>query len=233
MRIAVISDVHSNLQALQIVLDYIASLRVDEVYCLGDIVGYGANPNECMDLVRTYATHVVRGNHDQAMFDPALLETFSKPGRIASDWNRRQLQKEHLDYLASLPLKIETPCCTLVHASPAEPAAWEYVATLDLAERQFSTFSTKLCFIGHTHQPIVCGADLETFEFRPGMRFLINVGSVGQPRDHNPLASFGYLDTEKWEYRNYRLDYDVEKAARAIKAVGLPRFLGKRLSVGM
>ncbi|MGA9119398.1 MAG: metallophosphoesterase family protein [Bacteroidota bacterium] len=233
MRIAILSDIHSNLQALQSTLEYVSSMNLDALYCLGDIVGYGANPNECIELIRRHATHVVRGNHDQAMYDSALLATFSKPGRIASEWNRRQLVKENLDYLAALPLKIETDCCTLAHSAPTNPEAWEYVASLDSAERQFAAFSTQICFIGHTHQPIVCGEDLETFDFKAGVRFLINVGSVGQPRDHNPQSSFGYLDTGSWEYRNFRLDYEIEKAAKAIKVAGLPRFLGKRLSVGM
>ncbi len=233
MRIAVISDIHSNLPALERALDYVRSLRVEALYCLGDIVGYGANPNECVELVRKEATYVVRGNHDQAVFDPAILESFSKVGRSASEWTRQELSIENQEYLASLPIRLEVGRCTLAHASPAAPESWEYILSLDAAERQFESFTTPICFIGHTHYPMVCGEDLETFDFKKGLRFLINVGSVGQPRDHNPQLSFGFLDTNSWEYRNFRLDYDAEKASKAIKAAGLPRFFAKRLLRGV
>jgi len=233
MRIAVISDIHSNLQALESAMEYIRSLRVDALYCLGDIVGYGANPNECVEIVRKEATFVVRGNHDQAMFDLSILESFSKLGREATDWTRQELSIENQEYLASLPLRLEVGRCTLAHASPSMPERWEYILSLDAAERQFESFTTPICFIGHTHSPMVCGEDLETFEFRKGQRFLINVGSVGQPRDHNPQLSFGFLDTNMWEYRNYRLDYDIEKASKAIRTAGLPKFFGKRIYQGV
>ena len=233
MRIAVISDIHSNLQALESTLDYVHSLHVDALYCLGDIVGYGGNPNECVELVRREAIFVVRGNHDQATYDPSMLDSFSKAGRSSAEWTREMLSMENREYLASLPLRLEVGRCTLAHSSPSNPERWEYVVTLDIAERQFEQFTTPICFIGHTHFPMVCGEDLETFDFKQGQRFLINVGSVGQPRDHNPQLGFGFLDTTTWEYRNIRLDYDAEKAARAIKAAGLPRFFAKRLLQGV
>lgn len=233
MRIAVFSDIHSNLPALECALDYVHNLHVDALYCLGDLVGYGANPNECVELIRREATCVVRGNHDQAVFDPAMLDGFSKAGRSSTEWTLEHLSAENIEYLSSLPLRLEVDRCTLVHSSPYNPERWEYVLSLDVAERQFDQFSTPICFIGHTHFPMVCGEDLETFDFKKGQRFLINVGSVGQPRDHNPQLSFGVLDTATWDYRNYRLDYDAAKAAKAIKAAGLPRFFAKRLLQGV
>ncbi len=233
MKIAVVSDIHSNLPALERALEYIRSLHVDALYCLGDIVGYGANPNECVELIRKEALYVVRGNHDQAMFDDGILDTFSKAGRSAAEWTRRELSMANQEYLASLPLRLEVGRCTLAHSSPASPDSWEYILSLDAAEKQFEAFTTPICFIGHTHYPMVCGEDLETFDFKKGLRFLINVGSVGQPRDHNPQLSFGYLDTNAWEYRNYRLDYDAEQASKAIRSAGLPRFFAKRLIRGV
>ena len=233
MRIAVISDIHSNLPALESALNFARTLHIEAVYCLGDIVGYGAHPNECVEIIRREAAYVVRGNHDQATFDPGMLDSFSKTGRSSAEWTREHLSTENIEYLASLPMRLEVEQCTLAHASPSDPQRWEYVLSLDVAERQFDQFTTPLCFIGHTHYPMVCGEDLETFDFKRGQRFLINVGSVGQPRDHNPQLSFGVIDTATWEYRNYRLDYDAAKAAKAIRAAGLPRFFAKRLLQGV
>jgi diadenosine tetraphosphatase ApaH/serine/threonine PP2A family protein phosphatase len=233
MRIAVISDIHSNLQALQAAFAVIDAARVDAVYCLGDIVGYGANPNECLELVRSRASIILRGNHDHAVVDPVLSRYFSKSGRAASEWTRKVLTKENADYLTTLPFRADTELCTLAHASPSAPEEWQYVLSLDVAEDQFSSFTAPLCFIGHTHIPVVCGEDMRTFSFRKGVRMLINVGSVGQPRDGNPQLSFGLLDSDSWEYRNVRETYDVAAAAKAINDAGLPSVLAKRLFEGV
>ena len=120
----------------------------------------------------------------------------------------------------------------LVHANPARPEEWEYVDSLQAAERQFKAFSTELCFIGHTHVPMVCGENLRTFVFKRGLRFLVNVGSIGQPRDGNPSLSFGIFDSTLWTYDNIRSDYDVDGASRGIIDRGLPSVLGKRLYQG-
>ena len=232
MRIAILSDIHSNLPALEAALSVVDASKVDAIYCLGDIVGYGASPNECLEIIRARATVVIRGNHDHAIVDPKLARFFSKSGRTASEWTRKKLAQENMDFIASLPFRHQTDICTLVHASPMEPEAWEYVLSLDVAEEQFTAFTTPVCFIGHTHIPIVCGEDLRTFSFRKGVRMLVNVGSVGQPRDGNPQLSFGILDTDKWEYRNIREGYDIEAAAKKIKEAGLPDVLARRLFEG-
>ncbi len=232
MRIAILSDIHSNLPALEAALSIVDAARVDAIYCLGDIVGYGASPNECLDIIRARATVVLRGNHDHAIVEPKLSRYFSKSGRAASEWTRKKLTPENIDFIGSLPFRLETEVCTLVHASPMEPEAWEYVLSLDVAEEQFTAFTTPVCFIGHTHIPIVCGEDLRTFSFRKGVRMLVNVGSVGQPRDGNPQLSFGIFDTEKWEYRNVREGYDIEAAAKKIREAGLPDVLARRLFEG-
>ena len=232
MRIAVISDIHSNLQALQAAFSIIDAAHTDAVYCLGDIVGYGASPNECLDLVRSRSSIVLRGNHDHAIIDPELTKTFSKPGRKASEWTRKHITPKNLEYLTSLPFRADTEICTLAHSSPLGPEEWRYVVSLDIAQDQFTAFSAPLCFIGHTHIPVVCGEDLRTFTFRRGIRMLINVGSVGQPRDGNPQLSFGMFNSETWEYTNVRSDYDIDGAAKAIKDAGLPTVLGNRLYEG-
>jgi predicted phosphodiesterase len=232
MRIAILSDIHSNIQALQKALQLVDRSAIDQLYCLGDVVGYGANPNECVDLIRARSTYCVLGNHDLAAVETRHASHFTKPGRFAAEWTHAQLTKENFDYLASLPYTAHTEHCTLVHASPAVPQEWEYINSVQKAQPQFSAFSTPLCFIGHTHVPSFLGENLKTLVFKHGMRFLINVGSVGQPRDRNPQLSFGILDTELWSYKNVRADYDVRGASRAVTNSGLPSILGKRLFQG-
>ena len=233
MKIALISDIHSNLQALLAALSDIDSRGVDKVYCLGDIVGYGGSPNECVDLVRQRASAVVLGNHDLAAVKISDADYFTKPGKIAAEWTNKTLTDENRQFLTALPYTAEVGICTLVHASPKSPSAWQYVSSMDAARAQFPHFKTELCFIGHTHVPALCGEDLKTFKFKKGLRFLINVGSIGQPRDGNPLLSYGILDTDAWTFQNVRLPYDIRGAAEAITSQGLPAVLAKRLSQGL
>jgi len=233
MRIAIISDIHSNLEALTEALKVIDEKKVDLIYCLGDIVGYGASPNECVDLVRKNAAEVVMGNHDMAAIDPVQADYFTKPGKIAAEWTHKTLTKDNLDFLMRLSYKREDGTCTLAHASPKDPHDWQYVLSPEIAREQFPHFKTPLCFIGHTHVPVVAGEDLKTFDFKKNMRFIINVGSVGQPRDGNPKLSFGLFDTHEWSYENIRIEYDIKGAAEKIKAAGLPSVLAGRLFQGL
>lgn len=233
MRIAILSDVHSNLPALVKALSIIDELRVDAIYCLGDIVGYGASPNECIQLVRERASKCVLGNHDLAVLDVSYAEYLPKDGEEAADWTRMVLKRENAEFLGQLSYTEGNEFCTIVHASPHDPAAWKYITSLEDARPQFEHFTTQLCFIGHTHIPFLCGDDLKTFTFRKDRRYLINVGSVGQPRDGNPQLSFGVLDTNEWIYQNIRAHYDVERAAEAIRLSGLPESLGNRLFRGI
>lgn len=232
MRIAILSDIHSNLHALTKAFSIIDRSRIDSVYCLGDIVGYGAHPNECVQLVRDRCEHVVIGNHDVAAVNPAYADYFTKPGKTAAEWTHAVLHEEHSGYLSSLPYTVVTGHLTLVHASPADPQAWEYVQSLERARRQFDAFTTRLCFIGHTHVPFLCAENLRTFVFKNDMRMLVNVGSVGQPRDGNPALCFGVLDTEAGTFQHIRAEYDAAGACKAIINSGLPSVLGKRLLVG-
>jgi diadenosine tetraphosphatase ApaH/serine/threonine PP2A family protein phosphatase len=233
MKIALISDIHSNLQALLAALSDIDGRGIDQIYCLGDIVGYGGSPNECVDLVRQRASAVVLGNHDQAAVKPSDADYFTKPGKIAVEWTNKTLTDENRQFLAALPFTLEVGSCTLVHASPKDPPVWQYVNSMDAARVQFAHFTTEFCFIGHSHVPALCGEDLKTFKFKKNLRFLINVGSIGQPRDGNPLLSYGILDTDAWSYENVRIPYDIRAAAVAITSQGLPAVLAKRLSQGL
>lgn len=233
MRIAILSDIHSNLQSLTKAFSIIDELKVDKVYCLGDIVGYGGNPNECLSLVRKRAAACVLGNHDLGAIDTSQAEYFTRPGRTAAQWTNSVLSDDNKDFLSKLPYRAQVGQLTLVHANPAEPTEWTYITSLEDAALQFPHFETDLCFIGHTHIPSVCGEDLKTFQLKKGVRSLVNVGSVGQPRDGNPQLSFGMLDTEVWNCEIIRVDYDIRGAADAILKNGLPPFLADRLFKGI
>jgi diadenosine tetraphosphatase ApaH/serine/threonine PP2A family protein phosphatase len=232
MLIAIISDIHSNLYALENVLSEIHASGVDETYCLGDIIGYGPFPNECVSLVGRECPVVIQGNHDSGLVGKTPLSHFTRDGRDALTWTRKQISHENLEYLERRPLTAVVNNLTLAHASPFDPDSWPRILTMEEAQRAFWAFSTRLCFIGHTHIPTVIGEDLSVNAFRKDCRFLINVGSVGQPRDGDPRAAFGVLDTETLSYELKRVEYDVDATAKAIHEAGLPKDLGKRLRLG-
>ena len=234
MRIAIISDIHSNLEALTKAFEIIDTKNVDEIVCLGDIVGYGANPNECVELIKKRVKYVVIGNHDYAVaVDPNELLYFSAHARESDLWTRDVLTKENLDFLKSLPFTISFKDLLFVHSSPAQPREWEYIFTEVQAKVQFPYFKEKICFIGHSHLP---GVFPETGSYNGKLdrntRYIINVGSVGQPRDGDWRLCFGIFDTNTWTYEEIRAEYDVEKASNKIIQNGLPKVLAKRIVVG-
>lgn len=234
MRIAVVSDIHSNLEALERTLQAIDEATVDAIYCLGDVVGYNADPAPCVELVRTHCDGIVRGNHDAAVAKEEAIEALPPDGQKAARHNRSCLSDDQLDYLAGLPLTATVDNCTFVHATPDAPTAWKRLTTYPAAQDQFAHFDTDVCFIGHTHVPAVMADRLGVLQVRRGHRFLVNVGSVGQPRDQNDKLSFGLFDTDTFEYHNVRLSYDVEKAAGKIRETeALPNRLAHRLFEGM
>jgi diadenosine tetraphosphatase ApaH/serine/threonine PP2A family protein phosphatase len=233
MRLAVISDIHSNLPALTRTFEVIDGLSIDRVYCLGDIVGYGASPNECITLVRDRCAAVVKGNHDCGAIGEVPLEHFNTYGRSAIRWTKKHLTKKNSEYLQSLPLLHVEGDVTLAHASPLHPAEWRYIFAWPDAQRSFAAFGTRICFIGHTHIPVIVGEDGSVNVFRDGKRYLINVGSIGQARDGNPRASFGLLDTAAKSFEAMRIDYDIAATAQAILAANLPDYLAQRLFLGI
>jgi diadenosine tetraphosphatase ApaH/serine/threonine PP2A family protein phosphatase len=233
MRIAVISDIHANLSALTRTFEVIDQLSVDRVYCLGDIVGYGPSPNECIALIRERCAAVVKGNHDCGAIGEVPLDHFNTYGRSAIRWTKKHLTRKNTDYLRNLPLLQVEDDITFVHASPLHPADWRYIFAWPDAQRSFSAFGTRICFIGHTHIPVVVGEDGSVNIFRDGKRYLINVGSVGQARDGNPKASFGMLDTTAKTFEALRVEYDIEATAKAILAANLPDYLAQRLFLGI
>jgi diadenosine tetraphosphatase ApaH/serine/threonine PP2A family protein phosphatase len=233
MRIAVISDIHSNLPALLRTFEEIDQLSVDRVFCLGDIVGYGPSPNECIALVQERCAAVVKGNHDGGVIGDVPLDHFNTYGQSAIRWTKKHITRKNAEYLSSLPLLRVEDDITLAHASPLHPEDWRYIFSWPDAERSFSAFSTHICFIGHTHIPVVVGEDGSVNMYRKGKRYLINVGSVGQARDGNPRATFGLLDTGNASFEIVRVTYDIEATASAILAARLPDYLAHRLFLGV
>lgn len=233
MQIAVLSDIHSNLEALTAALEEIERRGIDRIYCLGDVVGYGADPAACVDLVRARMAGTVLGNHDAAVAADAGIRVLPKDGQAAVKHNREQLDVDQTAFLDSLPLTLEMDGCTFVHATPEDPARWQRIGTFTSTHRQFEHFTTDVCFIGHTHIPGIVADRLGVLRMRRGHRYLVNVGSVGQPRDGDPRLSFGIFDAEAFSCEIIRLDYDVETAARKITEAGLPRRLASRLKKGL
>jgi predicted phosphodiesterase len=233
MTYAIISDIHANLEALETALAIIAAENVDEIICLGDIVGYGASPNECAALVKSQCSTIVLGNHDAAALDPALAYDFNTNAKRAIQWTADQLNPDTIAFLSALPLVEKRDDIFLVHASPDAPGAWNYVVDAADAISAIRHFSEKLCFIGHTHIPGMFSRHGRAKLIAKDEQHLINVGSIGQPRDGNPMLAFGIFDSSTWSYRLVRSKYDIEKAAAKIYAAGLPEELGFRLMYGM
>lgn len=240
MKYAIISDIHANLEALTAVLEEIDRLGVDQVVCLGDVVGYNANPNECAQIVRERNIPTILGNHDAVAcgieepwgFNPVALE--------AALWTREGLNSENVAWLKNLSDALNFGGFVAIHGAPRNHNqylfTWEDIlAHLPFLEEQ----NCNVCMIGHTHTPAIFSSDGvysvdsdARFELGDQKGFFINPGSVGQPRDGNPRAAFGLLDTETNIYTQMRVPYAVEVAADKILEAGLPRFLAERLALG-
>ncbi len=244
MRYAVLSDVHGNLHALETVLQHLDQESVDQVVFLGDAVGYGAFPNECVAHLQQVASPALMGNHDYAVLHPEERTVFNPYARQAIDWTDHHLTPETRRYLAERPLTaVLEPGICAVHASPHNPLEWVYIHRPEEAQVQFRFFEHRICLFGHTHVPVVYqesrGPEAEvllvhegTLHLDPEGRYLINPGSVGQPRDGDPRAAYLILDSERLTVEIRRVPYPVEKAQAAILKAGLPPFLADRLAVG-
>jgi len=237
----VMSDIHANLAALEAVLDDAPDF--DELWCLGDLVGYGPRPNECIERVRTLPHTSLAGNHDRAALGNLRLSSFNPVARRANEWTQQELTARARTYLNGLPSSLQRGDFCLAHGSPREPV-WEYITDTGVACANFEHFSTPVCLVGHTHVPVVFRLDKESARCRAEVpplaepiqlgpdRVIINPGSVGQPRDGDPRASYAVLDTEAktWEFR--RVSYAVEITQERMRAEGLPRYLIQRLQAG-
>jgi diadenosine tetraphosphatase ApaH/serine/threonine PP2A family protein phosphatase len=240
VRVAVLSDIHANLVALDAVLGAVPS--VDEVWQLGDIVGYGPHPDEVVARLRDIGARGVRGNHDAAAIGRLDTDTFNVDARHAIEWTRTVIAPETGTWLASLPERLEREGFTLVHGSPRDPI-WEYVTSTPVARAGIAAMQTPAGLHGHTHVPIAFVEDdghLETMSpgagsslAFDGRRVLVNPGSVGQPRDGIPTASWLLLDTDAGTATWQRTAYEVVAVQRAMEAVGLPERLVARLAYGL
>lgn len=241
MRYAILSDIHGNLEALRAVLADAESL-VDGLICLGDVVGYGPQPEPCLELMAERALAFVGGNHERGVAGLLDLDWFSPYARAAVEWTRTHLDDDHRRYLAALPLVTELGDATLVHASPVQPEEWEYLVSAEDGLHAFTGFRTRLCFVGHSHRPAVWSQGSWGPEFRPGgaevtidagRRYIVNVGSVGQPRDRDARAAYAIWDVDARRITGRRVAYDLAAVRRKIARAGLPRFLADRLASGV
>jgi predicted phosphodiesterase len=261
MRFAVMSDIHGNLFAFQAALARMAGMELDAVVCLGDIVGYGPHPAECIDLVVRHASWTVQGNHDRAVVDPDTAAAFNGAAREAVIWTRGVLGPLHLNALVKLKptlrigkmpggrdVNVEILC---VHDCPY-PGPTDYVHDKQVAALAFRGVDAPICLLGHTHVPMVFETESEDpaaeltardvtayipgdaieIELRPGHRYICNPGSIGQPRDCDPRASFAILDVDARTFTVHRVEYDIAAAQAETQRAGLPTILADRLAIG-
>jgi predicted phosphodiesterase len=242
MKVAVISDIHANRQAFEAVLDAIADSEAAELWCLGDLVGYGADPDACVELARAHAAVCLAGNHDLAVTGELPLDEFSRGASLAAQWTREVMDPANIAFLSGLRPQGSEGVVGLYHASPRDPV-WEYVLSSLLAELCLDQQQHRVCLIGHSHvalsfvrregelakgEPQREGAQLDVSVGK----WLLNPGSVGQPRDGDSRAAWLMLDLENWTASYRRTEYDVAGAASAIRAARLPDSLAERLEYG-
>ncbi len=239
MKYAVIADIHSNLEALEVVLADSKAQNCTHYCCIGDVVGYGANPRECLEIVRSMGMPCVKGNHDEYCSMDETLEGFNPHAAEAVQWTRQQLTAEERQWLRDLKYVRLVASFTMVHATLDVPQRWGYVFDKLAAAASFTYQNTAVCFFGHTHVPVafirdsvVRGGTYSKFKVEPGRKYFVNVGSVGQPRDLNPKAAYVIYDLDEQTIELRRLDYDIAKAQKKILDAGLPPRLAERLDHG-
>lgn len=241
MKFAIIADIHANLEAFEVVLEDAREQGCTHYACLGDVVGYGANPKECLDIVRDMGMPVVKGNHDELCSSEEDAVGFNPHASAAVDWTRTQLPEEDKKWLRDLKYFRLVTTFSIVHASLDEPKSWPYVFNKLDASSSFLYQNTGVCFFGHTHVPVafvrdaggtIRGGKYSKVNVEPGKKYFVNIGSVGQPRDGDPRAAYGIFDMDVKEIELRRLEYDIDKAQNKIRSAGLPDRLADRLALG-
>ena len=239
MKYALVSDIHANLEAFTACLKVIEEERCDKIVCLGDIVGYGANPRECIKMVREYGMATIAGNHDFACIGKTNINYFNSYAKESTLWTRKVTTEEDKEFLNSLPLVDYHDDFTVVHGTLYSPELFDYIQTTYDAYLSLQLLENQVCFLGHSHVPITFfQGEMISYTLHPeitledGVRALVNIGSIGQPRDDNPRASFAIYDTEARKIKVHRVEYDVETAAEKIRKAGLPAPLAERLKYG-
>ena len=240
MKFAILSDIHSNLEALKVVLDHAKQQECTHYVCLGDVVGYGPNPKECLAIVRALDCPVVMGNHDEYCAGEMDLTGFNPMAADAIKWTRQQLTEEERTWLRNLKYVRNVESFTMVHATLDLPERWAYVFDRLAAQSSFNYQHTPVCFNGHTHVPVafvrgptgIHGGLYTKIKIEVGRKYFINVGSIGQPRDRNPKSSYVIFDLDNNVIEIHRLDYDIATTQKKIHAAGLPASLADRLAQG-
>ena len=239
MKYAIIADIHGNLDAFQVVLEDIRAQNATHIVCLGDVVGYNAQPKECLKIVRDMNIPCVKGNHDDLCSTNNELEGFNPHAADAVHWTRAQLDEEEKAWLRDLKYTRMAANFTMVHATLDAPDKWQYVFDKLAAAASFPYQNTQMYFFGHTHVPVafmrdtvVRGGTYSKFKVDSSKKYFINVGAVGQPRDNNPKSAYVIYDMDAQTIELRRLDYDIESAQRKIREAGLPERLAERLAYG-
>lgn len=237
MRCLIISDIHSNLSALNACLDDAEEKGIDKIICLGDIVGYAAKPNQCIEILRNKKAICILGNHDAACINKIELNWFNSLARFCIEWTIKELKKENKEFLLKLPEKIENKDFFAVHGSPFRPLK-EYMDE-EVAFLSFQKISQNILLCGHSHIPFIIEQGKEIMPIKgdkvislKNSRFVISIPSVGQPRDLDSRAGYAILDLEKMNIEIYRVKYDIEQTIQEIKQASLPKIFGERLRYG-
>jgi predicted phosphodiesterase len=241
MKIGFISDIHANLEALEACLADIKREKISKLFFLGDVVGYGPDPNKCIEIIDKRAQIKLLGNHDAATIGLLDTECFNQYAQLSMSYTSQKLKEKNLRKLRMFHLEASFDVFKMVHASPRKPSAWEYIIDIEDAEKNFKYFEQQVCVIGHSHRPAIikkykinrCETVPHDFvQLDDDYRYIVNVGSVGQPRDGDPRASYMVYDSETRILSIRRVEYDFEKTQKKMREADLPRFLVERISVG-
>jgi diadenosine tetraphosphatase ApaH/serine/threonine PP2A family protein phosphatase len=244
MKYGILGDIHANLSALEAALEGFRRAGVDRIVSVGDIVGYGAAPRECIDLVRSTGATVVKGNHDAACVDEIDVMYFNNYAREAVGWTQTVLSRDDRRWLAQLPMTAHLEHCSVSHGTLYRPELFDYIQSTTDADPSLDIMELPVCFVGHTHVPVALmrmhDDPLRTaytvdslIDVSDAYRALVNVGSVGQPRDEDPRAAYAVYDTDESTVSILRTDYDIERESARIRAAGLPAVLADRLYLGV
>jgi diadenosine tetraphosphatase ApaH/serine/threonine PP2A family protein phosphatase len=244
MRYGILGDIHANLSALEAALDRLELERVDRIISVGDVVGYGAAPRECIRLLQELDAHVVKGNHDAACVGEVDTTYFNQYARFAVQWTIEVLGPEDLRWLRALPMTLHLGDCEVAHGTLDRPENYDYLMGVREAAPSLGVLTSPVCFVGHSHIPITVLRPREapdrlaycpdsTVDLSEADRAIVNVGSVGQPRDEDPRLAVAVYDSEQQKVWIHRCAYDIEREALRIRAAGLPGMLADRLWLGV
>lgn len=211
MKLAIISDIHANLPALQSVIKDLERRSYDKIINLGDNIGYGPYPNEVLDLLREYEIESLLGNHDAGVIGKQSLSMFREPNRSLLEWTKVNITPENFNYLSASKPTITADYWLAAHASPINPLNWEYIDSAFKGREILEKIDYEICFVGHTHKPAIISNELGVFEIEKGYKYIINPGSVGQSRDKDNAAAYGIFDFNKFSYEQYKIEYPIEE----------------------